>query len=296
MMQPAVKENVVPIAVIMLSLNEGHNMDAVCQNLRGWAQEIFLVDSYSQDDTIGIALRHGVHVVQRRFTGFGDQWNFALKNLPIQSPWVMKLDPDERLSEALKTNIQHVIQQDIIDGISIDRHLCFMGKLLPIKQRLVRLWRQGYCQFTDVIVNEHPIVKGQIAHVEGVLMHHDSPHLQHWFDKQNRYTTAEAISAHRQAPMADTPRLLGSKFQRRMWLKKNYAQIPGCYLLIFLYHWIWQGAWSQGWVGYAWARLRVDVMRYRVYKRRELEILGDVSINVFDHSGVPDLRVTQYDD
>jgi Glycosyl transferase family 2 len=42
--------------------------------------KVFLVDSYSQDDTVDIALRHGVHVVQRRFKGFGDQWNFALRS------------------------------------------------------------------------------------------------------------------------------------------------------------------------------------------------------------------------
>ena len=57
-----------PVAVIMITLNEGHNMEAVLENLKGWAQEVFLVDSYSQDDTVDIALRHGVHIVQRRFS------------------------------------------------------------------------------------------------------------------------------------------------------------------------------------------------------------------------------------
>ena len=71
-----------PVAVVMLSLNEGHNMEAVLQNLAGWAQEVFIVDSFSSDDTIDIALRHGARVVQRRFRAFGDQWNFALQ-LPI---------------------------------------------------------------------------------------------------------------------------------------------------------------------------------------------------------------------
>ncbi len=67
----------VPVAVIMISLNEAHNMKGVVQNLKGWAQEVFLVDSYSSDGTVDIALGHGVSVVQRRFRGFGDQWNFA---------------------------------------------------------------------------------------------------------------------------------------------------------------------------------------------------------------------------
>ncbi len=72
-----------PVAVVMISLNEAHNMEEVCSNLKGWAQEVYLVDSYSQDETVDIALRHGVCVVQRRFRGYGDQWNFAIKNLPI---------------------------------------------------------------------------------------------------------------------------------------------------------------------------------------------------------------------
>jgi hypothetical protein len=57
----------VPVAVIMISLHEAHTMRAVRQNLRDWAQEIFIVDSYSTDGTVDIALRHGVNVVQRRF-------------------------------------------------------------------------------------------------------------------------------------------------------------------------------------------------------------------------------------
>ena len=41
-----------PIAVVMISLNEGHNMRAVLQNLKDWAQEVFLVDSFSTDNTV----------------------------------------------------------------------------------------------------------------------------------------------------------------------------------------------------------------------------------------------------
>jgi hypothetical protein len=78
-----------PVAVVMLALNEGHQMAGVLDNLRGFAQEVFLVDSRSADDTVDIALSRGVHVVQRAFRGFGDQWNFALRTLPVTSPWTM---------------------------------------------------------------------------------------------------------------------------------------------------------------------------------------------------------------
>jgi hypothetical protein len=284
-----------PVAVVMISLNEGHNMEAVFQNLSGWAQEVCLVDSYSQDDTVDIALRHGVHVVQRRFHGFGDQWNFALKELPITAPWTMKLDPDERLSDELKANLLDAMQRNIGEGLSLDRRLWFMVRPLPVLQSLVRVWRTGHCRFTDVAVNEHPIVTGRIVHVAGEMSHHDSPDLDHWLEKQNRYTTAEAISAYNQSPLADTPRLMGTTFQRRMWLKKNFNRLPFRYFLLFLYHWLWQGTWRAGWVGYAWARLRSDVMRLIEYKRREMEITGRLPVKHFYGPGKPDARVRQFE-
>src|SRR5262245_19513057 len=49
----------VPVAIVMIALNEAHNMAAVLDNVCGWAQEVFLVDSYSTDATIDIALKYG---------------------------------------------------------------------------------------------------------------------------------------------------------------------------------------------------------------------------------------------
>jgi glycosyltransferase involved in cell wall biosynthesis len=284
-----------PVAVVMISLNEGHNMDAVMNNLKGWAQEVYLVDSFSQDNTIDIALRYGVHVVQRHFQGFGDQWNFALRELPITSPWTMKLDPDERLSADLKVNLCEAMTSGMADGFSLERRLWLMGKGLPVHQRLVRVWRTGKCLFTDIAVNEHPIVDGSLAHVAGVMEHHDSPSLDHWLEKQNRYTTAEALIAFNGSMLADEPLFFGTALQRRMWLKKFFYAMPFHYFLLFAYHWIWQGAWKAGWVGYAWARLRVDVMRLIEYKTREMQLTGCLPAKRVYGPGRPDPRVPLYD-
>lgn len=284
----------VPVAVVLISLNEGHNMEEVCQSLEGWAQEVFLVDSYSQDNTVDIALHHGIHVVQRRFRGFGDQWNFAVRELPITAPWTMKLDPDERLSDGLKTNLFDAIQRGDGEGFSLVRRLWFMGRALPVRQTLVRLWRTGLCRFTDVAVNEHPIVEGRIVHVTGDLEHHDSPDLDHWVEKQNRYSSAEAIIAHTRSPLADTPRFFGSSLQRRMWLKKHFFHLPFRYALLFLHCWLWQGSWRAGRVGYYWARMRVETRRLIEYKLREIEITGRLPERRLYGPGNPDSRVAQY--
>lgn len=264
----------VPIAVVMISLNEAHNMIAVFNNLNNWAQEVFLVDSHSSDETVDIALRYGAYVVQRQFHGFGDQWNFALNKLPIKAPWTMKLDPDERITDELKIGIARAVSANSADGLEVRRQLWFMGSRLPVSQTLLRVWRTGRCRFSDVPVNEYPLVNGRIELVCGELEHHDSPDLHHWFDKQNWYSTAEALRAYRGAALAAPPRLFGTSLERRMWLKQVVMRLPFLSLAIFLYCYLVQGAWRAGRVGWTWASLRASVYRMRALKLYEMRLTG----------------------
>jgi glycosyltransferase involved in cell wall biosynthesis len=286
---------IAPIAVVMISLNEEHNLEAVFKNLKGWAQEVFLVDSYSKDKTIDIALKYGVNVVQRKFKNFGDQWNFAL-TLPISAKWTMKLDPDERISEELKSSIIQATKDSNINGIELDRQWWLMKTKLSISDKVLRVWRSGQCQFSDNAVNEHPLVNGTITSVNGYLEHHDSPDLDHWLEKQNRYTSAEAINLYLNKPLAAKPKLFGDSLQRRMWVKKNFYFIPLRYVLLFFYYWIWKGLYKNGWVGYASSRLWTDVIRLREYKYKEMKISGKLPNKKIYGIGKPDQRVSQSTD
>jgi glycosyltransferase involved in cell wall biosynthesis len=282
-----------PVAVIMISLNEGHNIEAALQNLQGWAQEVFLVDSYSADETVDIALRYGVHVVQRKFRGFGDQWNFALRELPINAPWTMKLDPDERLTDELKAAITQQINTGQQTGISFFRRLWFMGKPLPIRQEVIRIWKTGRCQFTNVAVNEHPLVEGQVVRIDGMLEHLDSPDLHHWVEKQNRYTSVEAISFISGHKLSVTPRLFGSKMARRMWFKHNYMKIPFRYFVNHIMNLIIIKVWYSGKVGLTWARLRIWVRRMKEDKIREMQVTGKIIDIPATKTGAPHPRAIQ---
>ncbi len=284
-----------PVAVVMISLNEAHNMEAVLRNLKGWAQEVFLVDSYSSDETVDIALSHGVHVVQRRFDGFGGQWNFAMGRLPISSPWTMKLDPDERLTDELKREVETAIAADDADGFDCPISLFFMGRALPVRLRMTRIWRTGSTRFSDVEANERAHVQGHVRCLAGLIEHHDSPDLHHWLKKQNKYTTSEAVSTYQQQSLADEPRLLGTAVQRRMWIKKHYMKFPLRYFALFLYHYVVLGAWRAGWVGYAWSQLRCDVYRFWEYKLKEIRISGRLPLKRIEGPLKHDQRVPQHD-
>ncbi len=174
------------------------------------------------------------------------------------------------------------------------RRWWLMGRPLPVGDMVTRVWRTHSCEFSNVEVNEHPRVEGKVIEVDGVLEHHDSPDLDHWFEKQNRYTTAEAAIAYRGDALSESPNLFGGRIQRRMWLKKNFHRIPLRYTLLFLYYWVWRGMWKSGRVGYMSARLWTDVMRYREYKLFEMRIRGKLPPKRLYGPGAADARVPQY--
>jgi hypothetical protein len=127
------------------------------------------------------------------------------------------------------------------------------------------------------------------------IMHLDSPDLDHWLTKQNRYTTAEAIGQFEGRALALPPRLFGSALERRMWLKRNFWKVPGRYVILFWYHLVVVGAWRAGRVGWVWARLRTEVYRLWEYKRFEMDRLGRVPVKIPAHPGAPDPRVKLYE-
>jgi glycosyltransferase involved in cell wall biosynthesis len=61
--------------------NEEENITQALDSLGGWADEIFIVDSFSTDRTLEIAGRYGCHITQNRFVDYTKQRNYALDHL-----------------------------------------------------------------------------------------------------------------------------------------------------------------------------------------------------------------------
>lgn len=284
----------VPITVVMITLNEAHNLRRSLENLRGWAHSVLVVDSYSQDSTIDLCLEFGVRVIQRKFDGFGSQWDFAVNGAGISTPWTMKLDPDEHITDGLKKSISNAIEDNRFDGFFIDLQLFFMGAPLPVELNMLRIWRTGSCRFTDIPANEHAIVSGRLKSLDGVAEHHDSPNLHHWFHKQNFYTTAEANNQAKAWALAAEPRLFGSRLERVAWVKRHFWRLPFRYHILFLYNYLILGAYRAGRPGYIWARLRSFVYWQWELKYYEIIATGRSQFVPPSGSGRPDIRVQQF--
>ena len=286
----------IPITILMITFNEEHNMEGVLENILNFASQIIILDSFSTDRTVDIANSYGVQIFQRKFINFGDQWNYACKKLPISQPWTMKLDPDERLTEELKKEISINIYTNSFDYAIVPRRLWFMNKPLAVTQNIERIWRTGECNFDDVEVNENPILSGKKIRLRSHLEHFDSPNLHHWFNKQNIYSTLEAKSLFLKKQKKIFNFNKKNNLTKKNVLRIIYNNIIFRNQLVFVYCYLFLGAFRSGKVGYIWARMRSEVYRMRNIKYLEMKILKRIYLPEKSNSASPSVYAKTIND
>jgi glycosyltransferase involved in cell wall biosynthesis len=116
----------VRISAVIITLNEERNIGRCLDSLKGVADEIVVVDSYSSDRTEEICRAHHTVFIRHRFAGYIEQVNWAI--LQASSPYVLCLDADEALTERLKASILQVKDSWTRNGYYFNRLTSFCGK------------------------------------------------------------------------------------------------------------------------------------------------------------------------
>lgn len=293
------------IAVIVLTFNEEANLPAALDSIRGWASEVFVVDSYSTDRTVDVALERaeeGVRVVQHRFTNYSEQWNWALRHLPIRSSWTLKLDADERVTEAFKREVEQVTAMAPADleGIYFRRLFYFMGTFLRwggiSSNYVMHLWRTGKAAFEDRAVNEHALVRGTTTKISSVIEHHDFKSLAHWIDKHNRYSSMEArCMIQNNVTGGVRPRLFGTPDEKRMWWRRAYRKMPLRHFAYFLYRYVGRLGLLDGLPGLRFSLLYTAYYHWIDLKIMEHRLRGILPNVAWPPRGHPHPRVAHSD-
>src|SRR4030065_1925186 len=95
------------LSVTIITLNEKQNIRDALESVK-WADEIVVVDSFSTDRTRDICREYTDKVFTFEWPGFAEQKNKAVSM--TTQPWVLVLDADERVTEALKEEILDIIR------------------------------------------------------------------------------------------------------------------------------------------------------------------------------------------
>ncbi|AEB09502.1 glycosyltransferase family 2 protein [Desulfobacca acetoxidans] len=188
-----------PVSVIILTYNEEVNIRACLQSAKDLTDEIFIVDSFSTDQTLNIARAYTEKIYQNAWVHWADQRNWALDNLPLKTDWVLFLDADERLTPELCQEISETLAgkaNPSVQGYYIKRNFYFLGRWLKhggykadyilrlIKKQQARILKRGAWEYATV--------QGELGYLNYPMRHEDARGLTYWIAKHNNYAIMES--------------------------------------------------------------------------------------------------------
>ena len=102
------------LSAVLLTKNEQSIIRDCLESLK-WADEIVVVDDFSQDDTLNICREYTDRIYSRKLEDFGEQRRFSVEK--ATGDWVLSLDADEIVTPQLK--------EEIIEQINRSEYDCF---------------------------------------------------------------------------------------------------------------------------------------------------------------------------
>lgn len=168
------------------------------------ADEILVVDSGSTDRTVELARKLGARVVETVWRGYAKQKNFAAEQ--ASHDWILSLDADESLSEALEAEIWRLKKAGPqFDAYTMPRLARYLGRWIRHSgwhpDRKVRLYDRRKAEWVGDYVHESVRAAGSVGHLESTLLHFTCDSLSEHIKTMDRYTTLAAeqlIDARRQ--------------------------------------------------------------------------------------------------
>lgn len=186
------------LSVILITRNEQANLDACLSSVKTIANEIVVVDSMSSDETLAIAKSYNAVISSPTdWPGFGAQKNRAL-DLATQD-WVLSIDADERLSEALCEEIKAVLAHPAADCYAIPRRSYYCGRLIDYSgwnpDFVTRLFKRGTSRFSDHLVHEKLVTSSPALPLKSAMLHFSVTNFSQVLNKVDRYSTDSAQQA-----------------------------------------------------------------------------------------------------
>ena len=231
------------VTPLILTYNEAPNIGRTLDQL-SWAEDIVIVDSFSDDETLEIVARYPkVRVLQRTFDNFASQCNFGLERGEIRTEWVLSLDADYVLTDELVAELQILDPESSIGGYRARFVYCINGKQLRsgIYPPVTVLFRRTAATYRTDGHAHRVVVDGAIADLRAPVLHDDRKSLRRWFESQSRYTEEEARKL-----LAAEPGSLSWTDRIRTWrIVASPAMLVYCLIL--------RGGVLDGWAGFYYA-------------------------------------------
>jgi glycosyltransferase involved in cell wall biosynthesis len=185
------------ITPVLLTYNEEENIGRTLSRLR-WAKDIVVVDSGSTDGTLNILTAFpNLRVFKRQFDTHAKQWQYAVEETQIATDWILRLDADYQVSDALVSELTRLDPNAPVNAYRSGFDYAIFSQnlfssLYPANTILLRkdkfsVWDRGHTEAWDV--------EGPVATLSGRVLHDDWKPTEQWMIGQTRYMQRELESS-----------------------------------------------------------------------------------------------------
>jgi glycosyltransferase involved in cell wall biosynthesis len=182
------------ITAAIITFNEERNVARAIESLR-CCDEILVLDSGSNDRTAEIATKLGARVEEASWHGYAAQKNIATEL--ASHDWILALDADESVSEALEAEIWQIKKAGpAFDGYTVPRLAQYLGRWILhsgwYPDRKIRLFDRRKAKWVGEFVHESVVVNGRVGHLQSNLLHFTCNSLSEHLKTMDGYTTLAA--------------------------------------------------------------------------------------------------------
>jgi glycosyltransferase involved in cell wall biosynthesis len=195
------------LSVVIITYNEEKNIARCLDSVKDIADDIVVVDSFSNDQTEIICRQKGARFIQHKFDGHIEQKNWAVTQALY--PHVLSLDADEALDETAKETILKIKEDWTQDGYYINRLTNYCGHWVRhcgwYPDTKLRLWdsRKGEWRGTNPH-DKYELFDGDknTKHISGDILHYSYYTINDHYKQVNYFTDILAKAQHKEGKQA----------------------------------------------------------------------------------------------
>lgn len=199
-----------PLSIFIITKNEEKRIVPTIKAVKNWVDEVIIIDSGSEDDTVKIAKKLGCKVFYNKWKGYGQQKIFGEKK--CKNDWILNVDSDEVVTKNLKDEIINLFKKKNLEkyfGYRIRITNVLPNEKKPHKWAYsfnqTRLYNKTKCGFRDSSVHDTVIIDGVkeyskeerkfIGQLQNRIAHRFMESYTQLINKWNQYSLMQAKDA-----------------------------------------------------------------------------------------------------
>jgi glycosyltransferase involved in cell wall biosynthesis len=181
-------------SIVVITYNEEQNIERCLSSLQALTDDLVVVDSGSNDNTVAICEKFGARVFIHPFVDFANQKNYAIRKAKYD--WIVAIDADEQIDETLRNHLSILDLNDKEVVYLFDRKTNYCGKWIRFSglrhDYIARVFNREMYQWKGVVHETIYPEPKKVKCIKGRLNHFTYRHIDDHFQVALKYSRIQA--------------------------------------------------------------------------------------------------------